>query len=46
MLLCVVYFVLIASFGVASNCYALDLAQAYEQALKMIPNGQQLPPNI
>jgi outer membrane protein len=29
--------VLIASFGVASNCYALDLAQAYEQALKNDP---------
>jgi hypothetical protein len=24
-------------FGVASNCYALDLAQAYEQALKNDP---------
>lgn len=29
--------VLIASFGVVSNSYALDLAQAYEQALKNDP---------
>jgi outer membrane protein TolC len=29
--------VLVVSIGLSSNCYALDLAQAYEQALKNDP---------